>query len=359
MSAQQSHARRSVKSDAPEGSEVIVCRQRSPKPTVVFDTYWRFACERQSIFFRRVKGDPDPWTDDPILKAHRFTNAYRASDRVSQYLINRVIEGSRPQPADTVFRVLLFKFFNRIGTWQLLEEALGEIHANEFEVAAYDAILDGALAKGQKLYSAAYIMPCPHLGAVRKHTNHLRLLEMMMQDRLPQQLAEASSLEAAFRLLSAYPSMGSFLAYQYVIDLNYSGVLNFSEMDFVVPGPGALGGIQKCFSDLDGLAPSDIIRFTADTAEAHFGRLGLRFQTLWGRPLQLIDCQNLFCEVDKYARQAHPDMLGKLGRTRIKQNFRPDSSPIDYGFPSKWNLDVSVARSQPQDGPISERGSCS
>ena len=30
----------------------------------------------------------------------------------------------------------------------------------------------------------------------------------------------------------------------------------------------------------------------------------VEFRDLWGRPLQLIGCQNLFCEVDKYARVA-------------------------------------------------------
>src|SRR5258707_9985183 len=40
------------------------------------------------------------------------------------------------------------------------------------------------------------------------------------------------------------------------------------------------------------------------------------------RRLQLIDCQNLFCEVDKYARVAHPNIAGRTGRTRIKQKFR-------------------------------------
>ena len=48
-------------------------------------TFWRFAAERQAIFFRRFHGEPCPWTDDTILQEHKFTNAYRASDRVSQY----------------------------------------------------------------------------------------------------------------------------------------------------------------------------------------------------------------------------------------------------------------------------------
>lgn len=40
--------------------------------------------------------------------------------------------------------------------------------------------------------------------------------------------------------------------------------------------------------------------------------LGLRFRSLAGRRLKLIDCQNLFCEVDKYARVA-PSSRRTLG----------------------------------------------
>ena len=57
----------------------------------VFDTYWRFAAERQALFMRRVSGQPRPWTNAEILAQYRFTNAYRASDRVSQHLIRNVI----------------------------------------------------------------------------------------------------------------------------------------------------------------------------------------------------------------------------------------------------------------------------
>jgi hypothetical protein len=58
----------------------------SVRPSKVFDTYWRFAAERQEIFIRRIAGSPPPWTADPILREFKFTNAYRASDRLSQYL---------------------------------------------------------------------------------------------------------------------------------------------------------------------------------------------------------------------------------------------------------------------------------
>ena len=67
------------------------------RPTVVYETYWRFAAERQEMFFRKIEGLPAPWTTDTILARHKFTNAYRASDRVSQYPNQeRVIYRGRP-----------------------------------------------------------------------------------------------------------------------------------------------------------------------------------------------------------------------------------------------------------------------
>lgn len=307
----------------------------------MFETFWQFASERQGIFFRRLAGSPYPWTDDAILRSHRFTNVYRASDRVSQFLIGHVIEGSEQEPRDLLFRTLLFKIFNRISSWKLLEGRLGGIHVEGFEVDRYDAVLTEAMLRGERIYSAAYIMPSPRMGALRKHTNHLRLLARMLSEGLAERIAHSSSMEQAYRLLHAYPSIGPFLAYQFVTDLNYTNMLNFSEMDFVVPGPGAIDGIHKCFSDLDGLGEAELIREVTEHAAEEFARRGLEFRSLWGRPLQLIDCQNLFCEVSKYARRAHPDAKGKSSRTRIKQSYRPDPEPIAYRYPAKWKLGVT------------------
>lgn len=68
--------------------------------TPAYETYWRFACERQRIYMRRLAGEPAPWTSDQVLKLHRFTNAYRASDRVSQYLIKQVIYLGDQSPSE-------------------------------------------------------------------------------------------------------------------------------------------------------------------------------------------------------------------------------------------------------------------
>lgn len=326
-------------------SPVVFTQLAPAKTTVVYDTYWRFAAERQKIFFRRLNGDASPWTDDSVLQQYKFTNAYRASDRVSQYLIRHVIYGGNQSTEEVFFRTLLFKFFNKIATWELLTRAFGTPSYYDYSVQHYDSVLEEALSKGLRIYSAAYIMPSGGRSSPpqRKHQMHLRLLERMMRDRLPARLADARSMKDAFELLRSYPTIGDFLAYQYLTDLNYSSLLNFSEMAFVVPGPGARDGIRKCFGDLGGLNETEIIKVMADRQQSEFDRLELSFQTLWGRPLQLIDCQNLFCEVDKYARINHPEVAGITGRTRIKQKYRVNLKPIPLWYPPKWGLNERIA----------------
>lgn len=316
------------------------------KTTIVFDSYWRFAAERQRVFFSRLEGNPAPWSIDPILNEYKFTNAYRASDRVSQYLIQNVIYGSSKEPDELFFRIMLFKLFNKIETWSLLEAKLGGIYWATYRYRDYDRVLSHAMETGNTIYSAAYIMASGHriFGVQRKHQSHLKLLELMLAEAVPNRLAECKSMRQGFELLRSYPLLGDFLAYQLITDINYSELTNFSEMEFTMPGPGARDGIRKCFSSLGGLSEVDIIRLMADRQELEFERLGIEFQTLWGRRLQLIDIQNVFCEVGKYARVKHPEVADISGRTRIKQKFKEHRQPIQYCYPPKWGLKIPKAQ---------------
>ena len=312
------------------------------KPTVVFDTYWCFAAERQRIFFSRLEGRPPPWSSDPVLNEFKFTNAYRASDRVSQYLIRNIIYDKERGNAETFFRIFLFKLFNKIETWQLLESHFGELNWESYRYADYDRVLSNAMRQGTTIYSAAYIMAAGNdlFSVTRKHQAHLKLIEMMLEDDVPLRLCNCQNMKQAFELLRSYPLIGDFLAYQLVTDLNYSTLTTFSEMEFTMPGPGAKDGIRKCFASTGGLSDVDIIRLMTDRQELEFERLNIDFPSLWGRRLQLIDIQNLFCEVGKYARVKHPDIPGVSGRTRIKQKFKEAIEGIKYFFPPKWGLNV-------------------
>jgi hypothetical protein len=160
----------------------------------------------------------------------------------------------------------------------------------------------------------------------------------MLNDNLHKKITEAASLQRVFTVLRTYPMIGDFLAFQYTIDINYSEIINFSESEFIVAGPGARSGIQKCFSAWNQMTYEDVIKLVTDLQEIEFEKRGLQFQSLGGRRLQLIDIQNLFCEIDKYARVRFPETATASKRSRIKQRFKPNFKTIEYWYSPKWGF---------------------
>jgi hypothetical protein len=313
------------------------------KPTPVYDEYWKFAHKRHAMYLDRLENPYGPWTDDPILSRHRFTNSYRVLDRVSQYLVRNIQYGAghSKAPMEVFFRTILFKVFNKIETWEYLERKLDGLSWQSFDIKVIDNALSDLMSRGTRIYSAAYIMPAPKFGAERKHTNHLRLIERMMLDGLPARIAHASTLESAYEMIRAYPGMGPFLAFQYAIDLGYSQITQYDEAGFVVAGPGAHDGVSKCFEDTGRRTSEEVIMDMVERQDREFARLDLPFEGLFGRKLQPIDCQNLFCEISKYSRVSHPEIKGLSGRTRIKQQFTPRPTPVESPMlPPKWGVNV-------------------
>lgn len=315
----------------------------TPRPQV-FDAYWRFAAERQHIFEARLEDSDGPWTADPILARYKFCNAFRASDRVSQYLISHVIYGptARGLPAEDVFlRIVLFRLFSKESTWEALEHATGGVRRETLDVERLGELLD-QIRREQPIYTAAFIL-CAHdaYGHRVKHRNHLELVQRMFAPgALGVQLGGARRLEDVYEALRDWPMIGAFMGYQLAVDLNYSEHLTFDENDFTVPGPGAVRGLSKVFSDFGDRTPSQLIMDMVESQDEHFNRLGLSWSGLFGRPLHAIDCQGLFCETDKYARVAFPDLTSN--RVRIKQEFRDPKSRLELFYPPKWDINGRI-----------------
>ncbi len=305
----------------------------------VYDLYWYFAYERQNIFWQKLKCMPLPWTKDPILQEYKFCNSYRVNDRVSQYLLKNVIyNGKKYSDEDMLFRIILFKLFNKESTWELLLKNFSDITLSTFDRNKYSKVLESAIKNGESIYNDAYIS-CANkaFGYDRKHDNHLALLyKMFVTDRMQDKIIKCTKMEEAFNIIKSYPLIGNFMAYQLVTDINYSNVVNFSEDEFTVAGPGSIRGIKKCFIDKGDLSNEDIIRYMYEHQEEEFKRLHLDFKRIGNRPLQLIDCQNIFCELDKYCRVKFPNL--KSNRTKIKKRYTPKKDKIEYVYPEKWQI---------------------
>lgn len=315
--------------------------KRIPCPRqAVYDLYWRFASERHRTFERRVAGQPSPWTNDPIIQAYKFCNVYRAADRVSQYMIRDVCyhdESCRPE--DRLFQIVAFRTFSKVETWRSVRAFLGRYPTlDDLGDGRFTDALDHAKQRNGGLYTGAFILCATDAyGQALKHLNHVELFRhMFLQGALGERLLLAKSLREVYDLLHGYPLMGDFMSYQIAIDLNYSDLINLSENEFTQAGPGALRGIKKCFEDLGDYTSTEVILWMVERQEEEFARLGVPFNGLWGRPLHAIDCQGLFCETDKYCREAAPELTSN--RKRIKARFSASPEPISLFFPPKWGI---------------------
>jgi hypothetical protein len=315
-----------------------------PTPrTHIYELYWYFAAERQAMYVRRLSGRPAPWTSDPILQTYKFCNVFRATDRVSQYLIRDIIYSqSAPEPADVLFQTVAFRLFSQTETWDAVVAHLGhQPTLSDLAEGDFTRGLEAALAQNGRLYTGAFILcAADAYGQPRKYLNHVALLQhMFLADQLADQLLAAPSLAAVYELLHGYPLLGDFMSYQIAIDLNYTPYINFSENDFTKAGPGARRGIAKAFTDTGGRSPEAIIQWMVEHQAEEFERLALAFPGLGGRPLQAIDAQGLFCEVDKYCREAAPEL--KSARSRIKTKYQTRGPLRPPFLPPKWQVEMS------------------
>lgn len=307
----------------------------------VYHAYWHLAAERQQIFLRRAAGEHRPWTNDPILTNYKFCNSFRASDRVSQFLIRDVIYEGDFSPDDALLRIVLFRLFSKIETWRALEHDLGPITVRTLRGKRLGETLE-KLQKTGPIYTGAFIL-CANkaFGFDRKHLNHIALVRhMFRRGAFPRSVARAASLAALYSELVRFPLLGPFMAYQLSIDINYSSLVDFSEDEFTVPGPGAERGIRKIFPDAHRRDMPGIIKWVTEHQESEAAKVGVAAPTLFGRRLHAIDCQNLFCELDKYARAAFPEL--KSNRRKIKAAFRPSQEPLPLFYPPKWGINDSL-----------------
>lgn len=320
----------------------IQVHRKPPTPRQgVYELYWLFAYRRHRAFEARLKGASQPWSDDPILQTFKFCNVYRALDRVSQFLLREVAYGTDAlsTPHDRVFQIVAFRMFSNIRTWEELTRRLGGKPCIEhLRSGALLQKLNQIKEQFGGLYTGAFIL-CANkaFGFDEKHKNHEALFRhMFLEQGCAERVMDAPNLQALVALLQSYPLMGPFMAYQTAIDLNYSELVNFSENDYVQAGPGALRGLKKAFVDLGDYSPAEAILWMVEWQDREFARLDIEFPGLFGRPLHAIDCQGLFCELDKYCREAVPGLAS--ARRRIKARFNPSSIPIQLFMPPKWGL---------------------
>lgn len=337
----------------------------------VFRYYLYWMKQRQDIWWRRYRGKPlrvedgkEIWTNDELLQNHKFTNVYRCLDRVSQYLIKNIVNNDEKYSnRDLAFRIYFFKIFNKINTWEMVNEEFGDFTIDVFEDKGHDIaefLLDKMKSK-MTIFSNAYIMNSHYLLTEScKHKKYFDVFNrfFLWEDTITKEkgildkVLESMSLEEVFNHFMTLPMHADFVSYQYATDFNYSKVINFHENDFVRAGVGAKRFIDKAFTfDKKEASYEGIIEWIADNIvklrEEYSNRFDedyISFKPLPGREPTLIDYQNCCCESDKYtrglgiigAKEMYTNKNGKAVNRRIKNKFVKTKEKIDFDFPKKW-----------------------
>ena len=134
--------------------------------------------------------------------------------------------------------------------------------------------------------------------------------------------------------LQTYPMIGPFMSYQIANDLCYLESVHIDPDTYTVAGPGALRGIAKAFESTGSHTPSEVILYMHKNQRREFAKYGYDFYARGGEELGLVDCQGLFCELDKYCRVARPDLLSN--RVNIKKKYADTGKIPTKIRPNKW-----------------------
>jgi len=278
------------------------------------DLFWRFVCERQTIWDKRcARRQPPPWTDDPVLRTERFTNVYRELDPGTHYAIAHILEVAAPKP-DKVFNVMLYRLIGRAEThaavgFQRLEafdpthlarvlRRLRDIERKPPFTAAYMVSAYGGLGGGDKIDRVARIFQSLHADA----------------PALFGRIAACQSSAAVYEEVRRVYGFGNFLAYQVVVDLLYplraydgAPLLPFSHDDWASAGPGAQRGIRMLLREGVREVNLAVMHWLRREQRAEFARVGVQFPYLLDPDgsdveISLANIQNCLCEFHKYVK---------------------------------------------------------
>lgn len=275
-------------------------RPISERLTVNIDmamTFLDFVAERHRIWEERQAGLPTPWTEDPILKANKFTNVYRVLDPGSQF----IFELAQPDddPRDVLTRLFLYRYTNRPAAWRAYAKHLGCGYPGLADLGELQEFWNSYRIKsGYNVFGSAYVIP-PQQGYRDKMHSVIALTERVIRTSFNDFMAASSQLER-LDVLRGHNGVGDFMAMQILTDWGYTAQCGEDrEHEFVIAGPGSKRGSAHIRPENK---PLDTISWARRLVLQEPACPQLMVTPGVIRPPSLMDIQNCLCEFSKYVR---------------------------------------------------------
>jgi hypothetical protein len=287
-------------------------------PKLGVEGFFAFLRERYRIHLRRCSGQAAPWTEDPILRAWRFCNVRREDDKVTEWF-RANIRGPLRNDSKVLFATIAFRWFNTIFTGEILKSYLlkGEWPRHEIEY-----MLGSYREEGIQIFTGAFMINSAP--GKPKHVDVLDNLSWVRGNthspffgRAPEGLTKEQFFNEVLRI----PRLGNFAAYQVVVDLQYTYLLESAPdlQTFTVAGPGCAKGLGLCFHEDPthfkyGSKADQVAMLTWMRSLLADSRDSVLWPSAWP-PFYLSDIENGLCEYAKW-RSGHAGL-------RLKRKFTP------------------------------------
>lgn len=256
------------------------------------EALWFFINERHRVYLKKEAGEPKPWTDDSAIQSWRFCNIFRRLDRVSDYLIKKVIEPHwEDDSALMLFNIFAFRAFN----WPETYEAMGGWQT-DWNLERVQARLSDRVWFENQLFSPAYIIR-GSTGEPKWKTISRTLTQIWGDaESLIECIEDEPTLQHAFDsiMFNKYWCWGQFTTYQVVLDLTYSPILQDAPdiNTWCSWGNGALKGLRRIWPYMRPNEALDKMKWLlAESTE------NLEPHVPW---LTLQDIEFSLCELSKY-----------------------------------------------------------
>lgn len=284
---------------------------------------FKFMHERHQIYLRRMRGEPKPWTKDPILRAHRFTNAYRELDKITIWIRENWRDPNTNDP-EIWFAMAVARYIN----WPETLEAVGyPVPWNRRKVLA---AMKWREAHDEQVFGGAYFLNSigPKIPSIVNDR-----LNVLWKNRkvITQNLSRVKTLHDAYEVLKAQFGFGTFMAAQVIADIKHTAQFSAGRMldwwTWAASGPGSRRGMARL---LDRPLKTTVINYKRgperrlraswkedewfENLQTLHGHIALLVDRAGMPALHAQDLQGWLCEFDKYERC-------RLGEGRPKQKY--------------------------------------
>lgn len=276
-----------------------------------FNILRTFIQNREQARIAKEEGKPKPWTSDKIIQNYRFCNVDRCNDKQTKWIINNLIKGF-PDSEDNDtnpmlwFNLVLARFLN----WYPTMEELGMPFRGEWNPKKFVTALDERQARGEQIYSGAYMIRGePGKAGDAKH-HYLSEDVFTPLWRIRGEAPYGGDLDDWADFFNQIPVLrGNFMTNQVITDMRYSSILANAKdwRTFLLPGPGTRRGMNRLSGrDTQDMKVSDsqityeVLQLRDSLQKLYENIDDLKYLVkVFEDPNNVSNC---LCELDKYCR---------------------------------------------------------